>query len=412
MTRKKKILRWTIRIALLALAIFFVLGGPLPLWAGRFLPALSPLASFASALGQRAWYVGLFWALPALAVLALAVAKGRFFCNWICPLGTLCAASAKINVKRKRLLRRPVAGYIFWAIIGSALVGYPLFLFLDPLATSSRTAIVFKDGYYLAALVPGLLLPTILIAGLFQPMLWCSHICPLGHLNGFGLRLRRSPSRTFRRDRREILVGLGIGLPLGLLAPKIAPASKTDPILPPGALPPDKFASVCTRCGACIESCPTGILRYNLSAERGLIQLFQPEMNANFGGCEEFCRNCTQVCPSGAIRPLGEDPKRYRQIGIAEVTKSACLAWTDGEHCMVCDEYCPYLAIDTEEKKYIVKNEAGEEEELIIPCPVVDPEKCRGCGICQYNCPAIRDGRAIIVKGIPEQVDMPEVPLY
>lgn len=109
------------------------------------------------------------------------------------------------------------------------------------------------------------------------------------------------------------------------------------------------------------------------------------------GYCDEFCTMCTGTCPTGAIKKLGEDEKHSRQIGVAQVHRDACLAWTDKEHCMVCQEYCPYLAI-------------GEDVSPDgIPRPVVDPEICRGCGFCQNQCPAIRDGVAIVVSGVEEQ---------
>lgn len=400
--------RWLARLSIMLVSVFLVLGGPMPLWIGRLLPAFSPLATLSSALAQREWYPGLYWGLPALAMILLASAKGRFFCNWICPLGTACAAAGKVPGPRRRMLRRPVAGYLFWIIAGSSLAGLPIFLFLDPLATSNRAVVVAGGVYHTAALIPGLLLPAILIAGIFQPMIWCSHICPLGYFNSLSQRLRMRPAQTLDRERREALIGLGLGIPLGLILPRIAFGTRRHPILPPGALAQNDFAAVCTRCGACIRSCPTGILRFNISGERGLTQLFQPEMDANHGGCEEFCNSCTQVCPSGAIHPLSIDQKRYRQIGKADVVREACLAWSDGEHCMVCAEFCPYLAIDMIPQNILIESDDGKVREEAIPCPVVDPDVCRGCGVCQYNCPAVRKGRAIIVSGIESQKTLPE----
>ena len=89
--------------------------------------------------------------------------------------------------------------------------------------------------------------------------------------------------------------------------------------------------------------------------------------------------------PTGAIRSLSHDEKWRTQIGIAEVEKEKCLAWADKEYCMVCDEYCPYNAIESEV--------IGDD----IHCPVIDKKLCRGCGACESACPAFRAGKAIFV---------------
>jgi len=149
---------------------------------------------------------------------------------------------------------------------------------------------------------------------------------------------------------------------------------------------------VCTRCYACVNVCPTGVLRVGWPRSgRALLGWFQPELDAEAGACEEFCQACTRVCPTGAIRSLSEAEKRGRQIGVAQVRREACLAWTDGETCMVCQEFCPYHAIETD---------ASAEG---IPRPVVNPEQCRGCGYCQKECPSVRLGKAIHVHGLSEQ---------
>ena len=89
--------------------------------------------------------------------------------------------------------------------------------------------------------------------------------------------------------------------------------------------------------------------------------------------------------------PLALREKRQRKTGTAEVIRTACLSWTDEEDCIVCQEYCPYFAIDLDE------SEEG------LPRPVVNADICRGCGVCEHVCPAVRAGKAIIVHGVREQ---------
>ena len=373
-----KTARWIVRLLLLAAALFFAIGGPLPVWMGRTVPALSPLTLVAESIAQRSWYAGLFWAVPPLSVLALAVWKGRFFCQWLCPLGTLYALPQKISLKKKILPVR-LNALIFWIVISASALGLPALLFLDPLSTFSRI------GAW-SAWIPGLLVPLFLLLSFFQPQVWCTHLCPLGYC--FDLANVKNTKRVFNRDRRQFIAGLGIGIPAALLLPKIFKGKVKPSILPPGAT--KAFADTCTRCYACVSACPAKIIR--VKAGGGLTELFMPELSFNKGVCDEFCVRCTEVCPTGAIRKLTEKTKRQIKIGTARVEKGKCLAWADNEYCMVCDEFCPYQAFETRMN--------GD-----IACPTVIPEKCRGCGGCENNCPAVRNGKAIFVHPVnPQQI--------
>ena len=393
---KVKALRTAVRLLLLAAALFFAIGGPLPVWMERIVPSLSPLTLITESIAQRVWYAGLFWALPPLAVLALAVWKGRFFCQWLCPLGTLYSLPGKIRKPKhggasasmpadgeaavppkKKILPVRLNALVFWIVISAALCGLPALLFLDPLSTFSRL------GAW-SAWIPGLLIPIFLLLSLFQPQVWCTHLCPLGYC--FDLVNLKTGRPVFNRDRRQFIAGLGIGIPAALLLPKLVKGKAKPSILPPGAT--EQFAGICTRCYACISACPVKIIR--VKAGGGLTELFMPELRFDNGTCEESCNQCSQVCPTGAIRTLTYQQKHRTQIGLAKIEKEKCLAWTDNEYCMVCDEYCSYRAFDTEWH--------GD-----VACPVVNETLCRGCGACENACPAVRAGKAIFVHPINPQ---------
>ncbi len=373
---KVKGLKLTVRLLILAVALFFVIGGPLPVWMKRIIPALSPLTLFAESIAQRSWYTRLFWSLPPLTVLVLAVFKGRFFCQWICPLGTLYALPARISAK-KMIFPVRLNAAVFWTTISASAIGLPVLLFLDPLSTFSRI------GTW-TAWIPGLLVPLFLLLSFFQPQVWCTHLCPLGY--SFDLVNRRSGTRTFRRDRRHFLAGIGIGGVAAAILPKMAKGKSKPSVLPPGAT--EKFAETCTRCYACVAVCPTQIIRIKKGGS--LTELAMPELCFDEGTCEESCNICSQVCPSGAIHRLNDDKKWRTQIGVAKIDKEKCLAWADNEYCMVCDEYCPYSAIKTEWH--------GD-----IACPIVDPAICRGCGACENACPSFRAGKSIFIHPLQPQ---------
>ncbi len=387
------ILRWATRVLFLLLAVFLFIGGPLPEWSVRIFPALSPLAAFTGVVTRRAWYLGMFWALPPVIVLILACWRGRFFCRWLCPAGTLHSLAAKAGL-RKKIVNRRLGGIFFWAILVGAAVGTPSLFFLDPLAGFNRSAVAIQEIHEAATWIPGLILPGFIIIGIFQPMIWCSHFCPLGYAFDLVDMRRKKPLYKQAETRRSVIAGIALGLPLAFLSryvPKSLRPGQTTPVLPPGAESIGSFAGACSRCYACVKACPTKVIRVKPPINRSLAQFFHPEMDYQNGYCDEFCNQCSQACPTTALQPLTIDAKRTRQIGVAKVRRDACLAWADGEHCMVCQEFCPYLAIDTD------KSTAN------LPRPVVNPEICRGCGVCQNRCPAIRAGVAIVVHGIQRQ---------
>lgn len=405
MKHRTKIARWAIRLAFLAAAAVLAFGGVGPTWLARVVPSLSPLAVFSTAMAHRGWYVGVFWLAGPVLMLLLAIWRGRFFCCWICPVGTLVSAASKLSLK-KPVLRRHINASLFWIVIVSSLVGLPLLLVFDPLATFQRVGPWVQGLYFGASLVPGLILPALLILCAVQPLVWCTHICPLGYGLGLMQRLRRDkPRTTFLRTRRHLLIGLAVGIPAGLLGKmwlRKNPAAEKTPILPPGVKDAEDFAGTCIRCYACVSACPTRIIRPAGVANRTLGQWFQaevvysPSAKDDKGYCIESCTACTNVCPTGAIQKLSLRQKRQQKIGTAEVIRSACLAWADNQYCMVCQEHCPYAAIET----------AGDSQGQRVPRPIIRPEVCRGCGQCHQTCPAVRQGKAIRLTGVKEQTQI------
>lgn len=408
-------MRWSVRILILFAACVLLFPGNLPRWISGFAPSFlendfgevilfpppgarivphsSPLVYIESVIAGRSFYAGFLWSIVPFLFLLLAMWKGRFFCKWICPLGTIYGMASSIGMK-KTVWKHRISGYIFWICFFSALLGIPLFLWTDPLSTFNRMGLFVKGVFTLAALVPAGIIVFFFILSFFQPVIWCSHFCPLGYFLGI-LKLKGpSLKNRFNSRRREILVGI-IGGVAGFSAMKVLASGrkkeKNYPVLPPGAVAADDFASLCIRCYACVNVCPTRILGVDFPKDGEVLRWFEPEMNPERGVCDQYCNNCVDnVCPVGAIGFLSVEEKQKRQIGIAEVTRSTCLGWAFGEHCMVCDEYCPYGAIDNDESK------EG------IPRPVVKPDVCRGCGACQNVCPA-KGAPAIVVKGLKAQ---------
>lgn len=190
-------------------------------------------------------------------------------------------------------------------------------------------------------------------------------------------------------QRRGVIAGV-VGGSLFVPVFRASSAQKRDLtgrlIRPPGAVPEKGFAAKCLACGECMKACPTNAIQPCVPGD-GFQRIFTPKIVPRIGGCEEKCSVCGYVCPTGAIRDLPYDEKRYVKIGTAVVDRHRCLAWEQNKECLVCDEICPYNAITAQ----ILETTTGR-----FKVPVVDENLCLGCGMCEQHCP-IFDKAAIVV---------------
>ena len=162
--------------------------------------------------------------------------------------------------------------------------------------------------------------------------------------------------------------------------------NRATPIVPPGAKGAWHLAKHCTACQLCVSECPNDVLRPSTNLET----LMQPEMSYENGYCRPECTRCSEVCPAGAIRPITVAEKSSIRIGHAVWIKKNCLPVTDGVSCGNCARHCPSGAI------MMVHMDAEDDESPKIP--VIDTERCIGCGACENLCPA-RPFSAIYVEG-------------
>lgn len=172
---------------------------------------------------------------------------------------------------------------------------------------------------------------------------------------------------------------------LAVLEDKRVP-KRTVPVVPAGAGGLKSFAQHCTSCQLCVSKCPNEVLRPSQSIER----LMQPEMSFERGYCRPACNICSQVCPNGAIKPIEKEMKSAIKIGTAVWIADNCISYRDGVHCGNCARHCPNGAI---------KMIKCEDKPGAAKIPMVDAERCLGCGACEYVCPS-RPFSAIFVDGI------------
>jgi polyferredoxin len=194
---------------------------------------LDPLVAISNALASRALYHGLIWSLL---VLIPTLFFGRFFCGWICPLGTLnhFFGSLKSETKRgKQLIAsnrykpwQKTKYYLLIAVLVAALLGTGLVGWLDPFSFLVRSlglsifpglnyavnaalnavehsgfaplqiagsllhwllgvlVLNFKQPHFRQGFLLGLLFVFIMALNFRVTRFWCRAICPLGALLG------------------------------------------------------------------------------------------------------------------------------------------------------------------------------------------------------------------------------------
>ena len=157
---------------------------------------------------------------------------------------------------------------------------------------------------------------------------------------------------------------------------------------PPGAVEEKFFLALCTRCGRCVKVCPTSAL--SLSGPcNGLPNLMTPVLVPSRGCCMmpvDGCRRCIEACPTKVLQSLpideikAKDLAQVFKIGSAILDTSICVPYAQKQDCVACMEVCPVegaIQATTGEGK-----RPGER----ITKPLFDPDRCVGCGACEYVC--------------------------
>ena len=207
------------------------------------------------------------------------------------------------------------------------------------------------------------------------------------------------PEHTADEARRAFLVGGAIvatDVALAQAGKKVdgglaviedkRPAKRTVSLTPPGSGGAAGMARHCTACQLCVAQCPNDVLRPSTD----LKTFMQPTLSYERGFCRPECTRCSQVCPTGAIRPIDVAQKTSIQLGHAVWVRDNCVILADGVECGNCARHCPNEAI------MMVPSDPNDDLSPMVPA--VDRAKCIGCGACEYVCPA-RPFSAIYVEG-------------
>jgi MauM/NapG family ferredoxin protein len=272
---------------------------------------IDPLLNLGVLLATRSVSRTMLWAVG---LLLATLIGGRFFCGWVCPLGTVLDLSDKALYRMERLSKRNyryLKYYFLTLVLASSLFGFTLFLFFDPIALLSRTLtlIFYPLGIFVVNALSSLTAPLftkvgfhwygfysqpkfevrsfvialgvillIVVLGRVERQFWCRNLCPLGALLGLVSRLALF-KRTVNREK-------------------------------------------CDRCSLCLPKCPTGAIEEDFH--------LLPEE------CIQ-CTICSAVCPQGAIevkaklapvqQPVGYSSSRRFFLSSAVVGVGVVLAF-------------------------------------------------------------------------------------
>ena len=245
---------------------------------------VNPLVLFSYLLAAKTWT---WLLLPAVLMVLATLALGRFFCGWICPLGTILdLLTSRIRKTAPiRALKGSTKYWLLLPLLSASLLNLNLSGLLDPIAILLRgltflfhpllglgaregwvalyrlvgerrdtlapaynllrdNLLPFRDTIYPLALLSAVILLAIIALERFETRNWCRNLCPLGTLLGW----------------------------LG----RFSPFKRVPTVL-------------CADCRACRELCPTSFEQDRLIEEECIL-----------------CMDCQRGCPHGRIsfRPV------------------------------------------------------------------------------------------------------------
>jgi ferredoxin len=176
-------------------------------------------------------------------------------------------------------------------------------------------------------------------------------------------------------------------------------------IRPPGALEEEEFLAGCIRCDRCQDACEPGAIQfYSESAGK---HYHTPYVDPAIKGCN-LCLKCTQVCPTGVLKPLELEEKHTVRMAGIELREDLCLSFKakrirDEQAMMMELGKAPTESDATLERRgpcgecYMfcpLRGKAIDLEPGAFLAPIVYPENCAGCGMCEEIC-------CVIVRGEP-----------
>jgi Polyferredoxin len=348
---------------------------PLWLWGNNALAYFAERADSYTFYNVEVWLKSLLLLIVAIVTVIilfiLAARNGRTYCNTICPVGTVLGFISKFSILKIVFNKEKCVGCTLCE------------------KNCKASCVNYKEGK--------------IDYSRCVSCMNCLNKCKHGALSyKFAYsktKNTQSKENAVDASKRSFLTASAIALTattlgaqekkvdggLAEIKDKAIPDRKT-PITPPGSKGAKIFAQKCTACQLCISACPNQVLRPSTKFDT----FMQPEASYEKGYCRVECKKCSEVCPTGAIELESLAQKTSTKIGHAVWVKKNCIPLTDNVSCGNCKRHCPTGAIT------MVPSVEGDKKSPKIP--IINTERCIGCGACENLCPA-RPFTAIYVEG-------------
>lgn len=242
---------------------------------------ICPLGALETIFGSWAFVPRVLICLAVVVIVALVF--GKAFCSWVCPVAPLsdllrgkkarekdecertqaahrvlerwsdtnAAQAEKHKPFRSRVDGRHVV--LAGSLASAAVCGFPVFCLVCPIGLTFASAIaLYRLIGFNEPAIEVLLFPALLVLELTVLRKWCHRFCPVGAL----LSLLSRGNRTFKPHVDASMCARHAGSSCAACAQ--ACPEHIDPCADLG----DRSLAECTRCGACVNTCPAKALSF------------------------------------------------------------------------------------------------------------------------------------------------------
>ena len=242
---------------------------------------ICPLGALETIFGSWAFVPRVLICLAVVVIVALVF--GKAFCSWVCPVAPLsdllrgrkarekdecertqaahrvlerwsdtnAAQAEKHKPFRSRVDGRHVV--LAGSLASAAVCGFPVFCLVCPIGLTFASAIaLYRLIGFNEPAIEVLVFPALLVLELTVLRKWCHRFCPVGAL----LSLLSRGNRTFKPHVDASMCARHAGSSCAACAQ--ACPGHIDPCADLG----DRSLAECTRCGACVNTCPAKALSF------------------------------------------------------------------------------------------------------------------------------------------------------